>query len=652
MTSGAAVTVPRTPRAVGLAGFVLLLLASAIARPAAAQRVAGRWAIMLRGGVSGTLRGELRLEERAGSLGGTLWLENQERPVPIEGAADGAQVRFSGALPARTEFRGALDGNVLRGIATDTGAGRPWTASRMRAEAEYYPVLPRFTLRQVIAGRRSSELRVPGAWVAAARGRNWGTDTAYAALARASGMSRLEGRTLEQAAPARAMGTAFRAETRAAVSRTLSAMRAQIPTPALGSRFDRLFRPRGEWLVDLHDAALALARAGAPSLDFAAAGSGLAAIGWLQSDVPPAEAIPLALYRLHALHSADSAAYGLLIEAMRRSSPASADAVTSLLGAYEAAEAWHGAALRFLLAERWIAASSGPQSIADLMQRSWEGRLDSIIVPEIGPRLFHYPQAVPRYGIPGALFPCLVQEENLSARQWMERHTGAGLLEALRLLETDFGASAVLEAPAETLRITSVREQSLHSANGFLEPRDAVLVDPGYVPLLALGAVVHEWEHLLEERRRRLTLANGAGEMIVLPAIDPFIAEGAAERSTELLLAPLVARFPLLGMAEAEKRTRLAATSRNEQHVLGYAMIRALEEAVADPARREVLVEIAGDDPAAAARAPELAAAWRRHARVPDLRLDAPSRRVLVPETTFTVEDRYPDVIATRIVTP
>ncbi len=637
----------------GIAAGAVAALAAAIVRPAAAQEVAGRWAIMLRGGVSGTLRGELRLDTRGAALAGTLWLENQEGPAPIEGEAGGGQVRFTGGLPARTEFRGTIEGNVLRGIATsDSGNGQPWAATRMQAETEYYPVLPEFTLRQVIAGRRSSELRVPGPWVAAARAGDWGTDSVYASLARASGLTPLAGRALEHSSPARAMGTALRREMRAAVSSTLAAMHAQIPLAAVRTRFDRLFRPRGEWLVDLHDAALALARAGSPGLAPEAAGPALAAIGWQPAGGATAESIPIALYRLHALRAADSSAYGQLLEAMHRAAPASANAVGSLLGAYEAAEAWHGAALRFLLAERWIAGPSGPQSIADLVQRSWMGRIDSVLVPEIGPRLFRYPQAVPRYGVPGALFPRLVREENLSARQWMQRHTGAGLLEALRLLETSFGSGAVLEAPAETLRLTSVREQSAHSANGFLEPRDAILVDPGYVPLLALGAVVHEWQHLLEERRRRLGLAGASGPVVVLPAIHPFIAEGVAERSTELLLAPLVERFPLLGVAEAEKRSRLAATSRDEHHVLGYALIRALEAAVADTARRRQLAEEAGDDPAAVARAPEATAAWRRHAREPDLRLHAPSRRVLVPETTFTVEDRYPDIIGTRIITP
>jgi hypothetical protein len=30
----------------------------------------------------------------------------------------------------------------------------------------------------------------------------------------------------------------------------------------------------------------------------------------------------------------------------------------------------------------------------------------------------------------------------------------------------------------------------------------------------------------------------------------------------------------------------------------------------------------------------------------------APASRVLIPETTFTIEDGYPDVVATRILVP
>ncbi|HEU5050523.1 MAG TPA: hypothetical protein VFU00_09385, partial [Gemmatimonadales bacterium] len=127
----------------------LLALLALIAAPLAGQTVAGRWRITLRGGVIGPLRGELRLTETAERLGGTLWLEDAEEPVPVDGARAGAQFRFTAAIPQPVEFTGALEKGSLQGLASDSAGGRPWTASRMRPEAEYYPVLPRFTLRQV-----------------------------------------------------------------------------------------------------------------------------------------------------------------------------------------------------------------------------------------------------------------------------------------------------------------------------------------------------------------------------------------------------------------------------------------------------------------------------------------------------------------------
>jgi hypothetical protein len=622
-----------------------------IPSPAAAQSAAGRWAVMLRGGVRGVLRGEVRLETAGAALSGTIWLDNLEGPVPLRGRVEGTDLTFSADVPGRTEFSASLDGNVFRGIVSDTGGARPWTGTRLQAETEFYPVLPRFTVRQVVAGRPSGTLVVPGAWLAAARARDWGTDSAYASLASASGLLRLSGDSLEEVSVGRVMGAARRGEMRAAAERTLAAMRAQIADPAVRARFDRIFRPRGAWVVDLHDAALTLARAAFPGLDPRQSVEALQAIGALPEGVPEEDALARALYRLNLLRASDSVAYGQLLGAMRAGSPASHAAVTSLLSAYDAAEAWHVAALRFLVAERWIT-EGRPVAIADLVQASWAARLDSVTLPEIRSYHFQHPQAVPRYGVPGRLFARLVRAGNLSAKQWMERHSGAGLLETLRYLELDLGPNAELAAPAETLRITSVREQARQSSNGFLEPHDAILVDPGYVPLLAVGAVVHEWQHLLEERRRRLGLATEEGEVLVIPAIDPFIAEGAAERRTELLLAPLLARFPLLGLAEVEKRARLAARSHDEHHVLGYALVRALEEAVPDAERREALLARAGDDLAAAADAGEAARAWRAHRGAAPLRLDAPSRRVLVPETTFTVEDRFPDVLEVRILTP
>lgn len=549
-----------------------------------------------------------------------------------------------------------LAGDVLQGVAIpDSGPPRPWTAARLAEFAEYYPVLPRFTLRQIIAGRDGSEIRLPGAWVGAARAGNGRIDSSYSALAARSDLSRLTGQPLQSAGPSRALGIAHRAELSAAVEATLEAIRAQIPSPATRAGYDRLFRPRGVWLIDLHAAAVSFARAGSPAITLEQSVPALMAVGWVPRDtVLAAATVAQALYRLHALSKTDSLAAAGLLDGMRRSALASALAVDALLGGYKVAAEWHSAVLRFLLHEPWLASSSASgngHSLGDLMRTSWAGTLDSLPTPAVRAHLFGYPQAVPRYGVPAPLFDRLVRVENWPARQWLDRHGAPALLESLRLLTLDFGTTASLEAGDESFRLTSVRRQALESMNGFLEPHDAILVDPGYVPLLALGAVVHEWQHLAFERLRRMTPAP-AGNVVELPGIDPFIAEGVAEWRTERLLAPLLDRFPLLGFGEAEKRARLAAADADEHHVLGYAMVRALAYEVPDERRLHAILLTAADDPASAASMPEVRRAWAAYSQSPDLVIPVQGRQVLIPETTFTVEDRYPDILSTRIILP
>jgi hypothetical protein len=357
-----------------------------------------------------------------------------------------------------------------------------------------------------------------------------------------------------------------------------------------------------------------------------------------------------ASYRLQALAGHDSAGLAGLREQMRRSSRPSAAAVDLLLRGYAAAAEWHQSAMQFLLTARWITGDEAPRSIADLMAASWRGLADSVEAPLIRARLFGYPQAIPRYGVPAALFDRVIAAENWAAEQWLERHGRTALLETVQLMDTDLGDNASIESGGETFRLTSVRRQSAEATNGFLEPRDAILVDPGYMPLLALGAVVHEWQHLAFERLRRDGLRVRDG-VLVLPASDPFVAEGLAEWRTGELLAPLAEQFPLLALGEVEKRCRLSIANGTEQHVLGAALVRALVAAVPDSRRRMTLLLAGADDPQAIVQAPELRRAWARFGG-PDLVIPAPSRRMLIPETRFTLEDRFPDIVASRILVP
>lgn len=625
------------------------LAALGLATPVAAQ-VEGRWALMLGGGVTGRERGELILQREGGDLEGSIWLASSEAPARLSRLRAEGDTLVEFRAPGPLQFRGVLRGDVLSGVARDGDEARPWQAARLATTAEFYPVLPRFTLRQLVLGRADDSSRIPGAWVGAARAAGGDDSAAYARLATAAGLAPLSGAALTDLSAARARGRVQRDELRAAVGSTLGSIERQIPLPAARAVFNRLFRPRGQWLMDAQDAAQAFAEAAAPGITPLQAVPALAAAGWIDGERShtPAE-VADALYRLRVLAQSDTALAQVLRLSMRRAAPGSAPVVEVYLGAWEAAERWHAGVLRWLLEAPWIG-GGGPPSVAARMQAAWAGLVDSVPMPVVRARHFGHPQAVPRYGIPAPLFARMVQADNWSAGQWLDRHGQGALLDALRLLPFDFGDGATLEQGDETLLLSTVRRQAEARDNGFLEAHDAIEIDPSYVPLLAFGAAVHEWEHLVFERARRLRSSAGEGDIVTLQSPDPYIAEGVAEWRTARLLDSIAARFPLLAMGEHEKRLRLAAASRDEPHALGYLLVRALAQAVPDPARRMTLLLAASDEPAAALRGTELERAWGRWRGTAPLERPASGRRVLLPELTFTVEDGFPDILRFRIL--
>jgi hypothetical protein len=624
--------------------FLCFVAASLVSAPLQAQ-ASGRWAMLLSGGVRGLSRAELRLATPAS----TLWLEADTAPTTLQDVQlDRATVQFT--LPGRQPivFTGLLEGNVLRGTArADTGAPRVWTATRLQERAEYYPTLPRFTLRQLISGRRDTLSQLPGMWLAAARHDSPDFRARYDALARGAGLRTLGEDALLHAGPQRALGLADRDAMVAASRATLGKIRDQIPSAAIRASFDRVFRPRGTWLVDVHDAALAFAQAASPQTSFADARLALTAVGWLSPDSAGTDTqVMAALYRLHGLMNTDSALVNSLLQGMQRADPIHATPAIFLFRAYDAADQWHSAALRFLLAAQWIGGGGSATSIAEMMRASWG---DSLPTPVIESHYFGSPQAVPRYGVPAPLFGRLVRADNWSAARWLERHHEAGLLDALRLLPAGFASDAELATPDEVFRLTTVRREAESRDNGFLEPHDAIEVDAGYMPLLALAAAVHEWEHLAFEYHRRLRDARDTSATVILRGADPYVAEGVAEWRTDQLLSPLAERFPLLLAGEAEKRTRLAADT-TEPHALGYLLVRALAAAVPDPATRLQLLLAAADDPASVTSDRSVASAWAAYRSSPGFSYGGTGRRALIPETTFTVEDGFPDPVAVRVM--
>jgi hypothetical protein len=140
--------------------------------------------------------------------------------------------------------------------------------------------------------------------------------------------------------------------------------------------------------------------------------------------------------------------------------------------------------------------------------------------------------------------------------------------------------------------------------------------------------------------------------VVELPGIEPYVAEGFAEWSSERILAPLVARWPLLALAELEKRAGLAQENTEEQHAMGYELVRALAAELPDPAAATRLLLRNATHPYSIGAERALRRAWSAHSGKPDRVFRVPGSRILIPEVTFTIDDGFPEVIASRILIP
>jgi hypothetical protein len=256
---------------------------------------------------------------------------------------------------------------------------------------------------------------------------------------------------------------------------------------------------------------------------------------------------------------------------------------------------------------------------------------------------------VPTVGVPGEVVDRIVAAENWAAEQWAEYRGPAAVLNVIRRLRLGIGINTTLEADGPWI-VTSVAREAAGSPAGFLESVDAIVEDPGAPPLFAVATAMHEWQHLLMERHR-LALATGGsfqsdGAGLWYTPSDLFLGEGLSEWETGRMLAPLLARTPIIGVGDAQKLAVLESRNPADPHVLGLQMMRALATALGNPATVRALVLAHGDDPFAVAAA---VPGWRR-VDTPDRVLPARGQRRLIPETTFSIEDGVGDVIGTRIL--
>lgn len=638
------------------------------AEVAAQDGVVGRWRIDVYDITPAPLYGELIFTDSAGATVGRAEFSNRiGPPVALSQVrvSDAGLLQFVVPGDGGAVFSGrASEGpRRLRGeVVVDGGRRGRWTAERLDPSIEFYPVLPRFRLRQLVGGVGGDHAVLPGALVAAAAAEapKAGLAVSYERLARASGLAPLDKAQLQADGPGRILGFTQRAEVLAAVQHALEQLRAALPADTARAQFDAIFRAGGTWRLDLHGAALDIARLRSRRLQWDDVVPALRAIGSI-GDSSAAAAVPRAMERLIMLRSADSTAMARLLATAGATSPASARSLGILLSAYPEAEDWHRQAVAFLLRARWISQEGTLRSPAEVVRATWLAIMpgDSArtrATPAIVPHLFGQPQAVPRYGVSAASMARLVTPLNWSGGRWLDRHGSPEMLAMLHLLESPGSGELLVARANETLRVVSVKQRAGETTSGFLEQQEAVAVEPSYIPVLALGAVLHEWGHLLAEGWRfdQAVLAAADSGEVALPGVNPWLVEGIAEAWTDLVLAPIVARLPIFGLAEAEKRVRLS-DSELDPHVTGYLVARAAIGAAAAQGTAVPLSIrhlIAAGDPGKVAADPLFAAAFRDPGDVAPLIIPAPSRRFIVPESIFSVDTRFPDPASTIIRMP
>ena len=648
--------------ALALGAATLLAAASASAQSARPESgLAGRWALTLEGGAPPRVRGELRLYDSAGTVSGTILLATQDSaPVPLRDVQlDGRRIEFIASLGPGMRFVGLVGSGEIAGEAFGGSGGQlqTWRAARISGAIEFYPSLPRFTLRQIIAGPPNPAVRVPGSWLAAAEQAGHIADSlepAYRRASAAAGLVPLASAALAADGGPYLLGVYHREQTGPVLVTALERIDRDLPAGTHRIEFRRLFAsPDGRWLPDVHAVALDRARRRSRTLDWPDARGALTAAGWIPGDTAgDAGTLPYALYRLAHLETVDSAEFRRVGERMA-STPQSARAVRLLLDGYREALEWYPQALGFLLTTPWVATGTGePRSIAELMDDLWSGGPQA---PALRAAFFGYPQAVPRYGTPDFLVDQLIVPENWTAGEWIQRNGRDRLLTVVQRLGVDSLVPTTLERDGRVLRLSTVRRQAGQSINGFLEAEDAIVADPGVAPLLALGTIVHEWQHLAFERARwqaapdaRPAALDTATGIVTLRAPEPVIAEGLAEWSTGIIMAPVVAQYPIVGLAEPLKRARLARMAPSDPHITGYLLARVLAEVVTPDAALDLLVE-ASTNPQRVVADARVAKAWRAHAGAEDDVIPRPAGLVLVPETRFTIEGGWPDPIESRI---
>jgi hypothetical protein len=591
------------------------------AAPLAGQSAAGRWSVQLR-----SERLLDRAELRIGADSSRMVLESRDAawlPLAALELQDGA-IRFE--VPGIARWTGRVSGDVMQGEAIlADGSRATWEAHRIQPGTARWPVRPRIVARQLVVGSSDTLAQFPDALL----GRMLTRDalvSEHARLALAAGFPAADLAGIIARAERTMLG--FDRVARLRVSEILETI---ARSPAADATFRGLFVQReGGWRLDLHDFAWqhAAARLGRASLDTGLVAAALAAVGLaVEDDADGAVVRRTAWLAWGRLRAAAPASAPLELPPGMPGGPE----LRALLDGYDESVGWWTAAVRWLMESRWIAGQDGWRSPADLVAAFWErGTLD---LPRIEPHHFGTYQAVPMIGS-ARVAARLLLADNAIARDWLADDANRReALEAWRRVEP--GGTLRMTHGDSTLLVASAAWIARSRLGGFLAAEDGVRIEPAILPVLAVGTMVHEWQHLLFEAARLGDSASGALQEtawgLSLVESDPWLAEGAAEWATEAILsAPGVP--PLLAFLESEKRLAIGSWIPEDTHVLGYLLVRTGINRTDDARALRRTLERHLHDPAAFARA--IGLAGDAHQRgVP-----RPATLVVIPEVRFTLD--------------
>ncbi|MEO5826153.1 MAG: hypothetical protein ABIR59_09725 [Gemmatimonadales bacterium] len=618
---------------------LLLLVAALVGSGAPAMQLSPtRWALEVRGPAT-VERGELRLNGNAGRL---LMESADSAYVALRDVVvDDARVQFTSPAGNR-RFEGVRMGDAMQGVVhEEDGRVVPWRAEVIAAGIERWPVRPRVTVRQLDIGSSAGATLIPAAWRAAAPNPQQ-VIVEYDSLARSAGIVGATGFDLIRRGQRLALG--FDRPSRDAMKLVLE----RIATTAVAdAEFTRIFRGPGGLRLDLHEVAVQAARIRAPQFGLDAATRALIRLQLVAPGTRDTIATYEGAWRLWSRMGRDSARVFRQLDSLAVVDAVGARDMRALLTGYTDASRWWISAVVWLMTHPWLMRDDGNVvSPVDLVSAFWSKA--SLPLPAIEPIRFGGVQAVPVIG-GSRLGVRLVRPANASAAEWLAQGGVDAALRTWHDLDTDEGI--VLDMGSMSARVTAPAAVARGRLGGFLAAQDAIRIEPGIMPVLAVATLVHEWQHLLFEGGR----LEGAGwgivesgrELRILDS-DPWLGEGAAEWATETALAPVHRGMPMLAFMEAEKRSGIALASDDDPHVLGYLLVRALVE------RADNVVQVRDrllrhlHDPAALAAA----FGWPRPDGAATITLARPVTRAVIPEITFTWDEGVAELVQRRLIVP